>query len=127
MPNKTTQALAIGITIWLFGMLAIIAFGNADWFPAIPIPIAFLTTLLMVALTRWHLRDVPRAERSITAIRFGVAVTAVQFPLDALAWSAIFYLGFPPLTQAAREMLMIALEIGYFAMLVVPWWVGRRQ
>ncbi len=71
MPSKTIHAHAVGITIWLFGMLAIMAFSATDWFPAIPIPIAFLTAPLMIVPTHWHLRDVARAERYITAIHFG--------------------------------------------------------
>lgn len=81
----------------------------------------------MYVITQFHWRDVPNVERKFTGIRLGVVVTAVQFPLDALAWLSIFYLNFPALNQAARQAVMLGLEIGYFWMLVVPYWMGQRK
>lgn len=103
MPNRTWRALAIGITIWLGGMGLIAWLGETRYFAAAVIPAAFAALPLMVGLTPFHLRDVPADQRAWAAIRFGVVVTAVQFPLDTLGWLAIFRLRFPPHTAAARE------------------------
>ena len=127
MSRKTLEALAVGVAIWVAGMLLVGWAGDAAYFPVAAVPAAFAALPLMYALTRFHLRDVPASEKWFAAIRFGVLVVAVQFPLDTLGWWAIFNLGYPPHGQAAREATMLGLEIGYFWMLAVPYWVGRRN
>jgi hypothetical protein len=126
MPEKTLEASALGLAVWTAGMGLIGLAGDLRYFALFVIPAAFAAVPLMYYLTRFHLRDVPAAEQPRAAIRFGVIVTAVQFPLDVLGWLAIFHLGWPPHAQAAREATLIGLEIGYFWMLLVPYWMGRR-
>ena len=126
MSRKALEALVIGVAVWVAGMLLIALLGEAQYFAPAAIPAAFVALPLMYSLTKFHLRDVPAAERTSAAIQFGVLVTAVQFPLDALGWLAIVKFGYPPSGEAARQMLMIGLEIGYFWMLGVPYWVGKR-
>lgn len=125
--RKALEALAVGLGVWVAGMLLIGLLGEARLFAASAIPAAFVALPLMYGLTRFHLRDVPTADRASAAIRFGVVITAVQFPLDVLGWLAIFRLGYPPHAQGAREALILGLEIGYFWMLVVPCWVGKGR
>lgn len=127
MSKKTLEALVIGVALWVAGTVMIIIFGDASLFPSATVTIAFLTAPAMYVMTRFHLRDVLAEERPYVATLFGVVVTAVQFPLDALAWLSTFRLGYPPLTLAAREALIFALEIAYFWLLVVPWWTGKTR
>ncbi|MCJ7616559.1 MAG: hypothetical protein MUO43_08495 [Desulfobacterales bacterium] len=127
MLNKTQGALVIGIVIWVAGALMIMLFGQSSFFPLVVVPAAFLAAPTMYIITKFYLRDVPVEEHIYAATRLGVAVTAVQFPLDAMGWFAIFNFGYPPLTLATREAVFIALEVGYFWLLVIPWWVGKRK
>lgn len=127
MSKKTFEAMVIGVGLWISGTLMIIIFGDALLFPSVALIAAFLTAPAMYFITRFHLRDVLVEEWPTAATLLGVVVTAVQFPLDALAWLSTFRLGFPPLTGDAREALIVALEIAYFWLLVVPWWTGRRN
>jgi hypothetical protein len=126
MSKKSLEAFATGAAIWIGGMSLIGLFGNAGLFPSAAVAAAFAAFPLMVILTRFHLRGVPAAEMGSAAIRFGVLVTAIQFPLDVFGWWVIFNLCWPPQAQAAREATMLGLEIGYFAMLAVPYWMGRK-
>ncbi len=129
MPNmlsKTLEALIIGVVIWVVGASMIVVFGDATFFSLAVIPTAFLVAPLMYVITKFHLRDILTAERTQAAMRLGIIVTGTQFPLDALGWLMIFHLGYPPLSEAAREMIILALEIGYFWLLIVPLWTEKR-
>lgn len=126
MSSKTLEALVIGVVIWIAGASMIVLFGQAALFPSVATLAAFLAAPVTYLITRFHLRGVPTAERTSVAIRFGVIITAVQFPLDALGWLIIFNFGSPLPSQAARDAIILALEIGYFWLLIVPWWIGKR-
>jgi hypothetical protein len=127
MGKKKLEALVVGILIWLAGALLITLFGQSPFFPVAALPAAFMAVPAMYVITRLYLRNIPLDERRIAAIRLGVIVTAVQFPLDTLGWLVILKLGFPPLTAAAREAVILSLEVGYFWLLIVPWWAGNRR
>ena len=127
MLGKTRDALIIGFVIWLAGMLLIALFGSTAYFPLAVVPGALLTAPFMYWVTRLYLRDVPLAEQASIAVQFGIIVTAVQCPLDALGWLAILKMGYPSLSQVARDALIIGLEIGYFWLLVIPYWVAKRR
>ncbi|MFQ6087970.1 MAG: hypothetical protein ACE5K0_03605 [Candidatus Methanofastidiosia archaeon] len=124
---KALEALVIGVAIWIAGALMIILFGQASFFPMAAVSAAFLAAPLMYIMTRFHLREIPVEKYAYVATHLGIAVSAVQFPLDALGFLAIFKLGYPPLTLATREAIILALEVGYFWLLIVPWWVGKRK
>lgn len=127
MPRRTFEALYIGLVLWAAGGLGIILFGQTAYFSSVVAPAAFVTFPLMYFVTRLHLRDIPTAEQAFTGMRLGIIATAVQFPLDALGWLAIVKLGYPPLSQATRDALIVGLEIGYFGLLVVPYWIAKSR
>lgn len=127
MPSKTLEALVIGVAIWASGAITIILLGQVAYFPSIAIPAAFLAIPLMYFVTRFHLRDIRAIEQTFTAIRLGIIVTAVQFPLDALGWLAMTQWGYPPLSQTTRDALIVGLDIGYFGLLVVPYWIAKPK
>ncbi|PIU89963.1 MAG: hypothetical protein COS63_04385 [Anaerolineae bacterium CG06_land_8_20_14_3_00_57_67] len=124
MMRKTAEGLVIGIVIWIAGALIIILLGQSPYFPLAALPSAFLAAPLMYGVTRFHLRGVPVAERTTTATILGMTVAAVQFPLDALGWFIITNLGYPPLSQVARDAGVLGLLIGYFWLLVMPYWTA---
>lgn len=125
MVNEVLEAFLIGMGIWVGGALVIAIFGWAPWFPNIAVPLAFLTAPAMYMITKFHLRNVLKEGQMYAALRLGIIVNTVQFPLDALGSFMIFnYQLLPPIAQ---EAIVPALMIGYFFMLIVPWWAGNRK
>lgn len=127
MPNKITEAIFIGLAIWVVGLLMVLMVGQNPVFPSVAVPAAFLAAPLIYLLAKFHLRDVPAKERAYAAMRLGVLVMLVQFPLDAIGLFSMFTFNYPPLSSAAKESLVLALEVGYFWLLLVPWWVGKKR
>lgn len=127
MSRKTLKGLVIGVVIWIVGALLIILLGQASYFPLAALPCAFLAAPLMYGVTRFYLRGVPVAEQTVTATILGVIVAAVQFPLDAVGWFVITNLGYPPLSQAARDAIVLGLLVGYFWLLVMPRWAASAN
>jgi len=126
MPNKTKEAIFIGLSIWVVGFLALLMVGQHPVFSLVAVPAAFLTAPLMYFLTKFHLCDVPAKERAYAAMRLGVLILLVQFPLDAIGLLSMFKFNYPALSQTAKESVVLALEVGYFWLLLVPWWVGKK-
>lgn len=127
MRNKTLEAAFIGFSIWIAGALLLILFRQEPFLRPLAIPIAFLMAPIMYLITRAHLRNVPVKERANAAMRLGVVAAAVQFPLDALGLFSIFRYNYPQIAPEAREALIIALEIGYFWILTIPWLAGKSK
>lgn len=127
MPAKVREAILLGIGVWVAGAWVIVAIGQSPYFATLAIPVAFLTAPAMWLLARWHLRNVPTTERAYAGLRLGAIVTATQCLLDSVGLLVIARLGWPSLSPAAREVLPVALTIGYFWMLTVPWYASRRH
>lgn len=124
MRTRRWEGITVGLLVWGAGTLVVAWASRYTFFATAVAPAALLAFALMYGLTRWHLRSVPPAQRAARAIEFGVLVTAVQFPLDAMAFYAMNRWGFLPMSIAAREMLVIGLEVGYLGLLLTPYLVA---
>jgi hypothetical protein len=125
--KKTAEAWITGFLAWVLGVMGIVLFGTSPYFSAGAIvTVLVLTGPFSYLLTRFHLRDVGRADWGHTAIRFGIIITWLQFPLDALGWLAITSGGFLGLSVQAQQTIATALPIAYFWLLGVPWWMGVK-
>jgi hypothetical protein len=122
------QAILIGVALWIAGTVCIGLVGRLPLYVSLAVPATLvLTPAAMFALTKLHLRGVPQALRPAVGLRFGVIVTAAQFPLDALGLFWVFNYGILGLSAPAQHSTVIALEVAYFWMLLTPWWAGSRM
>jgi hypothetical protein len=98
--------------------------------PAFPMVAPAATFLLtppaMYFVTKFHLRGVSAPARIATGLRLAVLVTVVQLPLDALGLLSVRQLGLPELDLSAQQATVLALQAGYFWMLLIPWWASAR-
>lgn len=128
MVGKSRQAVVIGLALWVAGAGAVILLGPLPFFAGTaPTATLLLAPPAMYFVARFHLRDVSPSMCVATGLRLSVVVTAIQLPLDAMGLVSIQQFGFPSLDSTARLSAMLALQVGYFWMLLVPWWVGWKQ
>lgn len=126
--HKSVQAILLGIGLWVAGTALIGAIGRAPLFAMLAVPVTLVVTpVIMLGLTSLHLRGVSQEERAEVGFRLGALITLVQFPLDALGLFAVFNFGFLGLSEVSQRAVVLALEVGYFWMLVTPWWFSSRQ
>jgi len=126
MSGKAREAIVLGIGIWIAGAVLFAAFTQMPGFSTLVLPITFLTAPAMWLVARFHLRNVALEERVHAGLRLGAIITATQCLLDGGALFVIFRAGRPAFSPAAREATTVAMAVGYFWMLVVPWWEGKR-
>jgi len=124
---KSREALITGLAIWIAGAISVLVLGSTPSFTSIAIPAAFLTAPLMWFLVGFHMRDVVPDARVLVALRFGVIVTAAQAVLDAAGLYTEFRFRWLGLSNAAREVIVLGLLIGYACMLLVPLLHAYRQ
>ncbi|MBI5230761.1 MAG: hypothetical protein HY876_01205 [Coriobacteriales bacterium] len=118
------QIAAFGFALWAVGTAAIAGFGRAPVFPTVVAPLALVAAPLAAGAAWVWLRRLPDSTRYVAGLEFGVIVTAVQFPLDAVGWPVLQRAGLLPTNT---NSLFVALEIGYLCLLVVPVLVGSRR
>ena len=124
--NKNTEALIVGFLIWVLGVIAVTFFSKFDIFLIIAIPVTFLVIPAIFLLTKFHLRNVEDKEKEKVATEFGIIITLIQFPLDALWWFLSSKIN-SPVPRDVSTMIAILLPIGYFWLLAVPWWIGKKH
>lgn len=126
--RKAIEAFIIGFIGWFFAVIAIIAFGKTEFYISnVILTVALIAPPAIYYLLKFHLRSVGKDDKRFIAAQFGVLATLIQFPLDFFGWLIIFKYDFQFLPQEAREATLLALLIGYFFMLGVPWLASKNR
>jgi hypothetical protein len=125
--NKAMQAAVIGVIMWLLGFAAVMLLVNLPNFPVIAVVGVLVGAPLPVWFVSWRfLVGTRRESLSFTALSFSAIVLLIQFLLDGLFAASVFFFNMPRLDAAAAKGLFLALEIGYFYILVISWATSKR-
>lgn len=125
--DKIKQAAAIGVAAWILGFAGVMLFKEFHGFSlavviavclGAPIPIWFVSFRFLKAIP----------ERSLTApaLAFSGILLGVQFFLDGLFAASIFLFDLPHLDVSAVKAVFLALEIGYFFFLSIPFLTSQQ-
>lgn len=125
--QKVIQAVAIGVIAWLLGFLGILLFYNQQYFPVAVVIVVIIGAPVPVwFISQRFLTRIPQQSLSLNALSFSAIVLIIQFFLDGLFALSIFFFNVPQLSVSAVKGLFLALEIGYFYFLLIPWLTSRR-
>ena len=112
---------------WLLGFLGIILFYNQQHFPlAVVIVVSVGAPIPIWLISLQFLKRIPGHSLSINALSLSAIVLMIQFFLDGLFAVSIFFFNVPQLSVSAVKGLFLALEIGYFNILLIPWLTSHR-